>query len=934
MTPPRTPFSTPLSGSARETKLRLLHILQGPKKGPPAPLVALLVAAALLCVGLVSCQTEEEPAPDATPIPTAQAENAQAALAALAPYAQGVDDAGGLRGELLAVLGDEPSLAAAWFYDYYPHYALVIAALDENGAVAGEPYVVTGVKGRPWVQILSDSEGETLVYTANSSGLASSWGNAGAVTLEGTDLTWTWPVEGDIRDTALHELRTEYASFWYERKALLTPGGVELFSEDPEFSPYQDDPSGQWQDPERVLLGSSPGDDLPAEVRAGARAWLEALQAPDEAPYDTALWQIVSLVPGDGRDAYALEARTDDGSAELSAALTLDGGTVTEADWDLRPAPADPADQEPAADGVTPDERAALLDALVGEYTMVREREDVPYLLLCQPWGDDLLIGAARHTGRFGDTLLIGVMDRDSGRLTGPAYQWAPEDSAHQVLFFQQDGTPYLAHVSSGMHQGFTYGQAGLLRFEGDDFTWVWPVAGDLRDETSQAYQDYRAFWEDPERMPVLAPGGFDLFTPHLSGGGPAGPEWAYAGRVSLWPDPVDELPDGVYDGARAWLDAFAQGGRNPWNRVNSSGDWQILSLTPLEGDYGQEAGQGAYRLEAKGNGEYLDSSSVHTLTAELLVDEGTGQVVRAPKVTMAHNGQSQQWLDLGAAMVDGIPLTVEEAVDPNASPFLSDPWEGLLPEQRTQLMTLALDDLPSEVTYPFGELDELENPSLLLLAQDEAADVALYGAVTWPDWPQQPVAAAAGGIRTAGLLLRAGERTVWLPVNWSADAWNGGAPSLWTGDYDGDGRLEAAVSAQYERGTNFTPHSLVIVELDTLTYSTPDLSLSGQVTASYANGVLSVTAGDDTHTTSLLPATGGEDPANMLANNGYRLTYGNRAGFHASKDHLYFTALLQTAPMVTPQGLTASVVWEDGAYRLRGAYLITQSGAEFILGQ
>ena len=67
MTPPRTPFSTPLSGSAREARLRLRSILQGPKKGPPAPLAALLLAAALLCVGLVSCQTEEAPAPDTEP---------------------------------------------------------------------------------------------------------------------------------------------------------------------------------------------------------------------------------------------------------------------------------------------------------------------------------------------------------------------------------------------------------------------------------------------------------------------------------------------------------------------------------------------------------------------------------------------------------------------------------------------------------------------------------------------------------------------------------------------------------------------------------------------------------------------------------------------------------------------------------------------------
>ena len=70
----RTPFSTSLSGSAKEARLRLLHILQGPRKDPPAPLAALLVAAALLCVGLVSCRVEETPAPGTEPIQDPQAE--------------------------------------------------------------------------------------------------------------------------------------------------------------------------------------------------------------------------------------------------------------------------------------------------------------------------------------------------------------------------------------------------------------------------------------------------------------------------------------------------------------------------------------------------------------------------------------------------------------------------------------------------------------------------------------------------------------------------------------------------------------------------------------------------------------------------------------------------------------------------------------------
>lgn len=63
---PRTPFSTPLSGSARETELRLRNIFSGPKKRPPALFLALVFAACLLCGNLVSCNVAEAepPRPD------------------------------------------------------------------------------------------------------------------------------------------------------------------------------------------------------------------------------------------------------------------------------------------------------------------------------------------------------------------------------------------------------------------------------------------------------------------------------------------------------------------------------------------------------------------------------------------------------------------------------------------------------------------------------------------------------------------------------------------------------------------------------------------------------------------------------------------------------------------------------------------------------
>ena len=58
---PRTPFSTPLSGSAREVELRLKNIFSGPKKRPPLPLLILMACVCIFCGNLVSCHTMEPP---------------------------------------------------------------------------------------------------------------------------------------------------------------------------------------------------------------------------------------------------------------------------------------------------------------------------------------------------------------------------------------------------------------------------------------------------------------------------------------------------------------------------------------------------------------------------------------------------------------------------------------------------------------------------------------------------------------------------------------------------------------------------------------------------------------------------------------------------------------------------------------------------------
>ena len=63
MTPklPRSPLTTRLSGSARETECRIRSIFQWKKKRPPALVLAVTAGLIVLCGGLVSCQERTQP---------------------------------------------------------------------------------------------------------------------------------------------------------------------------------------------------------------------------------------------------------------------------------------------------------------------------------------------------------------------------------------------------------------------------------------------------------------------------------------------------------------------------------------------------------------------------------------------------------------------------------------------------------------------------------------------------------------------------------------------------------------------------------------------------------------------------------------------------------------------------------------------------------
>ena len=76
---PRSPFATRLSGSVKETEIRIRNLFQGPKKRPPVPVMILAALLILSCGWLVSCQPREggdasssglSPASDASAPPT------------------------------------------------------------------------------------------------------------------------------------------------------------------------------------------------------------------------------------------------------------------------------------------------------------------------------------------------------------------------------------------------------------------------------------------------------------------------------------------------------------------------------------------------------------------------------------------------------------------------------------------------------------------------------------------------------------------------------------------------------------------------------------------------------------------------------------------------------------------------------------------------
>ena len=175
------------------------------------------------------------------------------------------------------------------------------------------------------------------------------------------------------------------------------------------------------------------------------------------------------------------------------------------------------------------------------------------------------------------------------------------------------------------MHQGLSEGSSGLIRLEGDDFTWTWPVEGDLRDESSQAFADYKNYWED--HLALLAPGGVDVFVETdydvLRG---AGPQWAVDHSENFYIPEEGDLPIPIPYQTRVWVENFTRDSRNALSAGNRSALYHIVSMKAEEPVPGQGEGDSLYSLLAFCDGR-AEAGEGGWLSAVLLFDQETGHV-------------------------------------------------------------------------------------------------------------------------------------------------------------------------------------------------------------------------------------------------------------------------------------------------------------------
>jgi len=304
--------------------------------------------------------------------------------------------------DLVAILGDEANVASqlllapadegqsftAACFTARDGYELVISIWDaETGTIVGTPFRAANSGGIPKVE-LYDWEGEPrLIYTANGADQGITSGQAGEIALRDGEMTWLWPVEGDIRDISRDpsgQPYEDYLDYWEDHFALMLPGGVEIFTENEEYGFYEGSPQ-QWSAGEDAISYYLNSRTIIDSDREQIRAWLEEFCRDGnngmDRKNDSASWRILAHErSGMYKKCTLLCVSEYDESIYLRAVLKLDHmrqEPLEVLDWEIGRA----TPEEIYAEAATYNRMATNRDRFIKEYVQTQFPEYEVYFM-------------------------------------------------------------------------------------------------------------------------------------------------------------------------------------------------------------------------------------------------------------------------------------------------------------------------------------------------------------------------------------------------------------------------------------------------------------------------------------------------------------------------------------------------------------------------
>ena len=573
-TPPRSPFATHLSGSARETELRIRNIFQWKKKRPPLWLMVLVGAVILLCGSLVSCQSQTQTVSLSMDTQYYDAKENYIEIPVLTGSGEGVTAINEALTQLKA--------------NYQP-------VLDGSDQTPGENQCLLypSETERYLSLVFFRTEYRTDLVTGHVTTLVCDKKTGQQVTL-----AQALELAGQTEEGLCQALAQQF---------------------DPIVQ--KDNPDADVCIQNQALEGFRMGSDGQPVFYLTARTddRDDSVQDMVSGCEDLYIWQGGSFTRYD-------QYNVTQPQPLVSAEECLDLDPPLWRQWYFEGGQPEERNTAPSSDVWN-----ALLDGL--DLSTLDDREGLGYISLSSVQGDGYTLAALcvkDYYPRY--VLAIGAVDNATGQLLGSVFE-ARGSGAYPFCraILRQDGTPALLYAANSTQQGLSQGEAGLVSLDRAALSWSWPVEGDILREGTQAQADYFSYWGD--HLALMSPGGVDVFV-HTNNAvvNGDGPQWVLDHNEQFYVVPEDRLTAGIYYQVRAWLEEFTRSQYNPWNSRNASAVWQIVSLTPEDGVYQERnfEGQVYYNLVARAdNGEDL------YLNASVLYDHGSGRVVDVSRCVM-----------------------------------------------------------------------------------------------------------------------------------------------------------------------------------------------------------------------------------------------------------------------------------------------------------